>query len=103
VKTPPSEATSQYPPPSGAAAMPTIGLAKWGGADPKLGAPPTEVTTPAAEVSQDDPVVQLLHVTTYVNWSPRLTCDVPSGVATRISNVPIPGGETAVISSGLTR
>ena len=49
---PPSEATSQYPSPSGVAAMPTIGLFSgwppidpWKAASPKLKMPPSEATS----------------------------------------------------------
>ncbi len=50
-KTPPSLATSQYPPPSDVAAMPTIGAFRWmppvepsKGAFPKAKMPPSEAT-----------------------------------------------------------
>jgi hypothetical protein len=51
LKIPPSDATNQYPPPSGVAAIPTTGWAKWRdpvepskGAPPKLKIPPSEPT-----------------------------------------------------------
>ena len=49
---PPSEATSQYPPPSGVTAMPTMGLFRrmlpvlpWNCASPKLNTPPSLATS----------------------------------------------------------
>ena len=49
--TPPSEATNQYPPPSGVAAMPTMGVLSgmppvepWKAASPKANTPPSEAT-----------------------------------------------------------
>ncbi len=55
-KIPPSDATSQYPLPSGAAAIPTTG---WSGADarePWNGAPPRAKTPPPEDASQyEDP------------------------------------------------
>ncbi len=49
--TPPSEATVQYPPVAGSAAMPTMGLLSltapidpWNGALPKAKTPPSEAT-----------------------------------------------------------
>ena len=50
--TPPSEATSQYPPPSAVVAMPTMGRLRglppidpWNGASPKENTPPSEATS----------------------------------------------------------
>jgi hypothetical protein len=52
-KTPPSSATSQYPPPLGTAAMPTTGWAGFLSArEPKKGALPKLCTPPSSEASQ---------------------------------------------------
>ncbi len=49
---PPSEATSQYPPPSGVGVIPTMGLLRvippvepWNEASPKAKMPPSEATS----------------------------------------------------------
>ena len=52
LKMPPSEATSQYPPPSGVAAMPTIGELSGPLSDPRSWAEPKEATVPFASTSQ---------------------------------------------------
>ena len=49
---PPSAATSQYPPPSGVAAMPTIGELSWPESDPWSWAEPKAATVPFASASQ---------------------------------------------------
>src|SRR5215469_11383384 len=49
---PPSAATSQYPPPSGVAVMPTIGALSRPLSDPKLCAEPKVPTVPLAWASQ---------------------------------------------------
>ena len=52
-KMPPSEATSQYPPPSGVAAMPTTGLlSAMPPVDPQNCAPPKEKMPPSEATSQ---------------------------------------------------
>ena len=53
---PPSDATSQYPPPSAVGAMPTIGLLSvMPPADPQKGALPNENTPPSDATSQYPP------------------------------------------------
>ena len=49
---PPSAATSQYPPPSGVAAMPTMGELSWPLSDPWSWAEPKAATVPFASASQ---------------------------------------------------
>src|SRR5947208_1969802 len=57
--TPPSDATNQYPPPSGAAATPTTGRFNTRSPnDPKNRAPSTERTPPSAVATHDPPSVR---------------------------------------------
>ncbi len=56
MKIPPSEATSQYPPPSGVAAIPTMGwLRCWPPSDPWKAASPKAKTPPSEATSQYPP------------------------------------------------
>src|SRR2546422_10786450 len=63
-KMPPSEATSQYPPLSGVAAMPTIGLLSLiDPVEPKNAAPAPKLQMPPAEAPSQQPA----------EWTPRPT------------------------------
>src|SRR5664280_1583212 len=90
VKTPPSDATSQQPPPSGVAAIPTIGLLSLRApVDPWNAAPPREKTPPSEATSQYAPPVSAC----------TPTCACPVG-ADDISCFGTPEGQCAVSHTG---